>query len=106
MVFAGLTFLLLAGALPLDQAKLHVGEVATIEGTAHIDRTPAGEVYIDLGGQGESAPLSAYISRWNRVTFQDVGYLNGRKVRITGWISTFRGRPEIFLTSPDQLTAK
>ena len=109
MAFAGLTLPLLltaATALPPVEAPFLVGQVATIQGTAKVDRTPAGEIYIDLGGKGDAAPISAYISRWNAVKFQDVGTLDGKTVQIRGRISTFRGRPEIFLTSPDQIATK
>lgn len=106
MAFFAAPLLLLAMALPPDQAQFHIGQVATIKGVASIDRTPAGETYIDLGGNGEQAPMSAYISRWNAVKFQNVGDLNGKKVQITGLISTFRGRPEIFLTDPAQIATQ
>ena len=106
MASGALIFPLLLAALPPAEAPFLVGQVATIEGIAKVDRTPAGEVYIDLGGKGDGAPISAYISRWNAVKFQDVGYLDGKKIRITGMIGTFRGRPEIFLTSPAQIATE
>lgn len=94
------------GALAADQAAAHIGEIATVKGRAHVDRTAAGETYIDVGGNGPDAPFSAYVSRWNRVKFQDVDRLDGKKVEITGQISTFRDRPEIFLTDPSQIAVQ
>src|SRR5260221_10702792 len=83
----------------------HIGETATVEGRASIQRMGSGEIYLDLEGRGDKAPLSAYISRWNAARFSDVDDLNGKIVEITGEIGMFRYRPEIFLTDPGQIAA-
>jgi DNA/RNA endonuclease YhcR with UshA esterase domain len=111
MIVTNVTFSILAmlaqgGALSADQAQAHVGETATVEGKASVQRTRDRETYIRVDGNGPNAPMSAYISRWNQVQFQDIDMLDGKKVRITGRISTFRGKPEIFLTDPRQISAK
>ena len=93
------------GTLSADQAQAHVGETATVEGKASVQRTRDGETYIRIDGQGPDAPMSAYVSRWNQVKFQDVDKLDGKNAQITGKISTFRGKPEIFLTDPGQISA-
>ena len=95
-----------SGTLTADQAKAHVGETATVEGRVSVNRTPDGETYIDVGGNGPNAPFSAYVSRWNKGKFTDVDKLDGKNVQITGQISTFRDKPEIFLTDPGQITEK
>jgi hypothetical protein len=81
----------------------HVGETATVEGQARVYRMPSGEIYLDLDGRDQDAPMSVYISRWNAVKFPDVGNLDGKIVDITGAITTFRKRPEIFLSDPSQI---
>lgn len=90
--------------LPADQVKAHIGETATVQGRASMDRTRAGETYLDLGGSGDSAPVSAFISPRNAFKFPDAEKLDGKDVQVTGKISTFRGRPEIFVTDPSQIT--
>jgi hypothetical protein len=87
-------------------ATAHVGETATVEGRAGIYRMPSGEIYLDLDGSDQNAPVSGYISRWNATRFPDVGDLNGKTVDITGTITTFRKRPEIFISDPSQIAAK
>lgn len=94
------------GVLRADQAASHIGETATVEGRVSIYKTPAGETYLDVGGSGPDAPFSAYVSRWNKVQFQDIDKLDGKTVQITGEISTFRDKPEIFLTDSSQITEK
>jgi len=50
--------------------------------------------------------MSAYISKWNAGRFPDAAKLDGKEVQVTGQISTFRDRPEIFLTDPSQIKVK
>ena len=89
-----------------EEALAHIGQSVTVEGRASIQKMPSGEVYLDLAGRGDNAPVSAYISRWNAARFGDIANLDGRMVAITGAIGTFRYRPEIFLTSPDQIALR
>jgi len=108
LIFSAAVALILAqdGALKADQAQAHIGQTATVEGKVSVNRTPSGETYLDIGGNGASAPFSGYVSRWNRGKFQDVDKLDGKTVQITGRISTFRDKPEIFLTDPGQIAVK
>lgn len=112
MKSTGLAVLLIIAAGPAGaetirakDAFAHFGEVVTVEGRAHIQRMGSGEVYLDIDGSGDGAPLSAYVSRWNAARFPGIGDLNGRTVEITGMIGSFRYRPEIFLTDPSQIAA-
>jgi hypothetical protein len=105
-IFALVLLAASGGALTADEAKAHIGQTATVEGKVSVHRTFDGETYIYVGGSGPSAPFSAYVSRWNQVQFQDVDKLDGKNVQITGQISTFRDKPEIFLTDSGQLTEK
>jgi hypothetical protein len=83
-----------------------MGETATVEGRASVQKMTSGEIYLDLDGRGDGAPLSAYISRWNAAGFADIDELDGKVIAITGAIGSFRYRPEIFLTDPDQIAVK
>ena len=96
----------LADAIASQDAASHIGERASVKGRVSITFMPSGEVYLDLDGQSDSAPLSAYISRWNRPRFQDLARLDGRMVEISGLIGAFRARPEIFLQEPGQIAVK
>ena len=96
----------LADPIASRDAAGHMGETATVKGRASITVMPSGEVYLDLDGQGDSAPLSAYVSRRNRPKFPDLSGLNGRIVEISGRIGVFRARPEIFLEDPGQVAVQ
>lgn len=107
IVSAAVTLILAQdGALKADQAEAHIGQTATVEGKVSVNRMPSGETYLDIGGDGVHAPFSGYVSRWNRSKFQDIDKLDGKNVQITGRISTFREKPEIFLTDPSQIAVK
>lgn len=96
----------LAATIASQDAAAHFGQMATVTGRAFVTLTPSGEVYLDLDGQGDKAPLSAYVSRWNRPRFQNLSSLNGQIVEISGRIGVFRARPEIFLQDPGQILVK
>jgi hypothetical protein len=101
-----LTLPAVAQPLTADQADAHRGEVATVEGLVSVDRRPSGEIYLDLKDDSQNVVFWGYISHWNASQFQDVDRLDGRQIQITGLISSFRHRPEIFLTDPGQIGFK
>jgi hypothetical protein len=93
-----------AETIPAQDAPSHWGEAATVLGRASVQKMASGEIYLDLEGRGDDAPLSAYVSRWNAGLFLDAADLDGKVIAISGDISGYRGRPEIFLTDPGQIT--
>lgn len=90
---------------PTDAAK-HVGEKATVEGTASVYASQGGTTFIDLGGSGRDAPFTGVIFKDNIVKFPSITALSGQVVDITGQIREYRGKPEIILNSPDQVRRK
>jgi hypothetical protein len=96
-----------AETIPAEAAPFYYGRTATVVGRASIQRMASGEIYLDLSergtGRGDSAPVSAYVSRWNAGRFPDIAAFDGKIVAITGEIDSFRYRPEIFLTSASQI---
>jgi hypothetical protein len=96
-----------AETIPAEEAGAYYGQTATVVGRASIQRMASGEIYLDLSesgqGRGDGAPVSAYVSRWNAGRFPHIADLDGKMVAVTGEISDFRYRPEIFLTSASQI---
>src|SRR4051812_37531764 len=84
----------LAETIPAQNAPGHWGEAATVVGRASVQRMGSGEIYLDLegqdGDQGDGAPVSAYVSRWNAGLFLDAASLDGKVIAISGDISGFR----------------
>ncbi|HET7084673.1 MAG TPA: hypothetical protein VFI23_07885 [Rhizomicrobium sp.] len=93
----------LAETIPAPDAPAFVGQSATVVGRASIQRMASGEIYLDLDGRSDGAPISAYVSRWNAARFSGLDALDGKLVAVSGAIGSFRYRPEIFLTDPGQI---
>ena len=93
----------LAQAIPAQDAPAYFGRSVTVVGQAHVQTMASGEIYLDLEGTGDGAPISAYVSRWNAGRFWDISRLDGKQVAVRGEIGSFRYRPEIFLTDPGQI---
>lgn len=89
---------------PTDVSK-HIGETATVEGTANIYQARSGVTFVDLGGSGRSAPFTGVIFKEKVSAFPNITSYSGKTVDITGQIRLYRGKPEIILDSPDQLKA-
>jgi len=89
--------------IPARDAPDYYGQSVTVVGRANIQRMSSGEIYLDLGGAGDGAPVTAYVSRWNAGQFFDIGRLDGKLVAVSGDIGSFRYRPEIFVTDPGQI---
>jgi hypothetical protein len=92
-----------AETIPARDAPDYYGQVVTVVGRVHIQRMPSGEIFLDLAGRGDGAPVSAYVSRWNAGPFGTIDDLDGKLVAVRGEIGSFRYRPEIFLTDPGQI---
>jgi hypothetical protein len=93
----------LALTIEARDAPDHYGQSVTVVGRASVQRMPSGEIYLDLEGKGDEAPISCYVSRWNAAQFGNIDRLNGKLVAVRGEIGSFRKRPEIFLTAFSQI---
>ncbi len=93
---------------PEDAAK-HIGETATVCGVvvsakfeAHARSQPT---LLDLGKRYPHAIFTAVIYGDNRSKFgTPETSLRGKRICVTGQISDYRGKPEIVLTHPSQLS--
>jgi len=93
----------LAQTIAAQDAPAYFGRSVTVVGRARVQTMASGEIYLDLEGKGDGAPISAYVSRWNAGRFWDIGRLDGKRVAVRGEIGSFRYRPEIFLADPGQI---
>jgi hypothetical protein len=93
----------LAQTIPARDAAAYYGRSVTVLGHARVQRMASGEIYLDMEGSGDGAPISAYVPRWRAAAFFDLARLDGKKVAVRGEIGSFRYRPEIYLTDPDQV---
>lgn len=98
-----------AGSLTADQAAQHVGETATVCGTVastkYAARSRGQPTFLNLDKPYPNHIFTALIWGTNREKFgRPEDSLLGKRVCITGAIRLYRGRPEIIVSSPNQLT--
>ena len=103
VIAPALTDAVWAETIPAKEAPDYYGQSVTVVGQAKVQRMGSGEIYLDLGGRGDAAPVTAFVSRWNAGQFFDIGRLDGKMVAVSGDIGSFRYRPEIFVTDPGQI---
>ncbi len=62
--------------------------------------------FIDLDGSGRSSPFTAVIFPDNLSKFGDLQKLQGQDVQISGTVTEYRGKPEMVLEKPGQISAQ
>jgi DNA/RNA endonuclease YhcR with UshA esterase domain len=96
-----------AQAIQPADAKGHVGQTVTVEGTVdNVHTTAAGNTYIDIGGRYPNNTFTAVIFSKDTSKFTNVTALKGKTVDITGPVKLYKDKPEIILNSADQLKTK
>ncbi|HEY3798382.1 MAG TPA: hypothetical protein VGL58_08510 [Caulobacteraceae bacterium] len=97
-----------AAVVEAGSAMAHAGQSATVEGVVsevHTARSGA-ETFIDIGGNYPNQTFTAVIWASSMAAVGDVNGLLGKTVDVTGTIKVFEGKPEIDITSRDQIKAK
>ncbi|MDE2148492.1 MAG: hypothetical protein KGJ55_01410 [Gammaproteobacteria bacterium] len=88
------------------EASGHVGEYAAVRGTlvrAHV--SGSGTVFLDFCSSYRSCPFAGVIFADDAAAFGDLSRYAGRSITLTGTISSYRGRAEIKLSDPAQISA-
>jgi len=85
-------------------AASHIGIYASVTGkVAAVDASSGGTLFLDFGAGYPNESLTAVIFSRSRSRFPDLSGLQGRTIQVIGRIESYRGRPEIVLTSRSQL---
>lgn len=92
---------------PLE-AKAHVGQIVTVEGTvSEVHHAASGKViFIDMGGRYPNNAFAAVVFAEDASKFPNVDSLEGKIADISGSIRLYKGKPEIILNDPGQIKAK
>jgi DNA/RNA endonuclease YhcR with UshA esterase domain len=112
-------FVLFAGALvaltgcqstpnyKATEAAKHVGETATVtdrvDGVEHLGK---GNTFLNMGGKYPNQAFTAYIPSGSAALFPHPQQYKGRIVSVSGKIALHKGKPEIVVTSPAQISTK
>ena len=87
-----------------SQASAHVGETATIEGRVtdtHISST--GTEFMNFGGRYPNQDFTAVVFPTDAAQIGNVSQYAGKMVSVTGKIRLYKGKPEITVSTSDQL---
>jgi DNA/RNA endonuclease YhcR with UshA esterase domain len=96
-------------SLAPEEAKSHVGEKATVCGliasTKFADRSRGEPTFLNLGKAYPNQVFTAVIFGSDRGKFgtPEISF-QGKRVCVTGEIRSYRGKPEIILQDPKQLS--
>ncbi|HWX19218.1 MAG TPA: hypothetical protein VN578_04835 [Candidatus Binatia bacterium] len=90
-------------AIPAIEAKDHLNAEATITGTIAEVHQGGSVVHLNFEKPFPDAPFTAVIFANKTNLFPDIQSLKGKAVEVSGRIIEYRNKPEIILTSTNQL---
>ena len=92
-------------AIVADSAANHyVGRAVTVEGTvASMHVTRSGTTFLNFGAAYPNQTFTAVIFRSAASRFPNPQQWEGKRVRVTGGVRLYRGKPEIVLEETSQL---
>ena len=93
------------GTIDYTDATAHVGDLASVRGTLYDSYTSAsGTVFLDFCKSYKTCPFSGVIFADDAKKFGDLSRYAGQTVTLTGKISSYKGKAEIVLSDPSQLS--
>lgn len=96
------------GTIPPEQTASHVGQTVTVEGSVsevHTARSGSA-TFIDMGGSYPNNAFTGVIFAQDMATVGDVSGLAGKTVDINGEVRLYHDKPEILVTSREQITVQ
>jgi DNA/RNA endonuclease YhcR with UshA esterase domain len=89
------------------EAAKHVGELATVTGMVDgVHQSGKGNIFLNMGGKYPNQAFTAFIPSSNAAQFSNPQQYEGRTVAVSGKITLYKGKPEIIVNSPSQISAK
>jgi DNA/RNA endonuclease YhcR with UshA esterase domain len=95
-----------SGVIPDSEAAQHIGQNAIVEGVVTaVSTSKRGNTFINFGGVYPNQTFTGWIPAGTPLASDpSLQALQGKKVKITGRIELYRGKPEIKVLSRDQIT--
>lgn len=90
-------------SISYTEAPKHVGQQVTVKGKIVSTTYRDGTDFLDYCADYTNCPLALVVLDKNTSKFGDVSKYSGNNVRVTGTVSTYRGRTEILLSNPGQI---
>jgi DNA/RNA endonuclease YhcR with UshA esterase domain len=85
----------------------HVGETATVTDKVDgVHQSGKGNIFLNMGGKYPNQAFTAFIPSASAAQFPNPQQYEGRTVAVSGKIALYKGKPEIIVNSPSQITLK
>jgi DNA/RNA endonuclease YhcR with UshA esterase domain len=93
--------------IPDTEAEKHIGQNVTVEGVVTaVSTSRKGNTFINFGGVYPNQTFTGWIPAGTPLaTDNSISTLQGKKIKITGRIELYHGKPEIRVLSKSQITA-
>jgi DNA/RNA endonuclease YhcR with UshA esterase domain len=92
---------------PPEEAAKHVGETATVTGRVDgFRQSGKGNIFLNMGGKYPHQAFTSFIPSSSAAQFSNPQQYEGRTVSVSGKIALYKGKPEIIVTSPGQISAQ
>ena len=89
------------------EAAKHVGETATITDKVDgVHQSGKGNIFLNMGGKYPNQAFTAWIPSGSSSQFPNPQQYEGRTVAVSGKITLYKGKPEIIVNSPSQISTK
>jgi DNA/RNA endonuclease YhcR with UshA esterase domain len=89
------------------EAAKHIGETATITGTVDgVHQSGKGNIFLNMGGKYPNQAFTAFVPSSNAAQFSNPQQYEGRTVSVSGKITLYKGKPEIIVNSPSQISVR
>src|SRR5260370_35351299 len=89
------------------EAAKHVGETAKITGTVDgVHQSGKSNIFLNMGGKYPNQAFTAFIPSASAAQFPNPQQYEGRTVAVSGKIALYKGKPEIIVNSPSQISAR
>lgn len=87
------------------EAAKHIGKTATVTNKVDgVHQSGKGNIFLNMGGKYANQAFTAFIPAGSAGQFSDYRKYDGETVAVSGKITLYRGKPEIIVTSPSQLS--
>ena len=89
------------------EAANHIGESATVtDKVDSVHQSGKGNIFLNMGGKYPRQAFTAFIPAASSMQFPRANEYQGRVIAVLGKIELYHGKPEIVVTSPNQIFVK
>jgi DNA/RNA endonuclease YhcR with UshA esterase domain len=89
------------------EAAKHVGQTATVTDKVDgVHQSGKSNIFLNMGGKYPNQSFTAFIPSSSAAQFSNPQQYEGRTVSVSGKISLYKGKPEIIVNSPSQISSK